>query len=83
MRCRTKTGELRLYYEGKDYLLDSAGLELPEDLARDIHTHVNVIVGDSQPNGEETDGKAKATPASTKRRSGTKAGPTPAEEDDP
>jgi len=83
MRCRTKTGQLRLYHEGEDYLLDCAGLELPEDLARDIRTHVNVIVGDLPPDGEETEGKAKAAPVSTKKRSGAKAGPKPTSADDP
>lgn len=45
-RCRTKEGELTLYYEGTHYRLDAEGLDLPDELAESIRPHVNVIVGD-------------------------------------
>ncbi len=47
--CCTKTGTLRLYHEGKDFLLDCAGLDLPEELAESIRTHVNVVVDGPPP----------------------------------
>jgi len=42
--CRTKTGELRLRHEGKDFLLDGNGSDLPDELAESIRSHVNVVV---------------------------------------
>lgn len=47
--CATKSGVLRLYHEGQEYLLDSSGTDLPEELADSIRTHVNVVVEESLP----------------------------------
>lgn len=52
MRCRTREGELKLAYQGKRYLLDPNGLDLPADLAESIRGHVNVIVGPDPPAAE-------------------------------
>lgn len=39
---RTKAGTLRLVHEGREFLLDSVGQDLPDDLAKSILSHVNV-----------------------------------------
>jgi len=44
--CRTKTGALRLRHEGEDFVLDGNGLDLPDELAESIRSHVNVVVED-------------------------------------
>lgn len=50
MRCRTKSGDLRLYYEGQWITLsDHEDTELPDVLAESIRTHVNVIVAEQAP----------------------------------
>lgn len=61
MRCRTKTGTLKLYYGGEHHLLDTAGMEVPNDVAESLRGHVNVIVGDKKPepeNAHETERKS-------------------------
>jgi len=45
-RCRTKVGVLRLRHEGEDFVLDGNGLDLPDELAESIRSHVNVVVED-------------------------------------
>ncbi len=69
MKCRTKSGSLRLYHKGTEYMLDGNGLDLPADLAESIRPHVNVVVGDSPP----TPPPPPSEPAEGKRRGGRRS----------
>jgi hypothetical protein len=63
MFCRTRVGSLRLYWEGREYLLDPNGAELPDDLAENIRPHVNVVVEAPVPAPEPP--RKKSAPAAT------------------
>lgn len=58
-RCRTKAGEMKLRHEGKDYLLDVGGLDLPDDLAESIRPHVNVVFEDAPPQAQRSARRSK------------------------
>lgn len=50
MRCATKQGTLRVRTAGgEEYILDTNGLDLPDDLAESIRGNVNVVVVDAGP----------------------------------
>ncbi len=49
MRCRTKSGTLKIYHEGEHHVLDGNGLDLPDELVESLRSHVNVIVGEDAP----------------------------------
>jgi hypothetical protein len=51
--ARAKNGTLRLYSEGREYLLDGGFQQIPDALAAEIAPHVNVEIASHAPNAQE------------------------------